>query len=258
LGQNVNSYGLDWSKDRILETLEHTPFLDLLYRVSEVKGVERLRFVTSNPHDFPQKLPQAFAEIPALCDQLHLPIQAGSNSILKAMHRRYTREQYMEKVAAIRAVRPEMALSTDIIVGFPGETESDFQQTIAVIREIEYAAIFAFKYSPRPLTPAAKFKNQIPEPEKDRRLKLILDLQREITDKQNRAEIGKTRNVMLVYRNRKETQSWYGRTFQGRLVKVLNVNATGYSGLTVPVLISDANATALVGTVAESVSASQT
>jgi tRNA-2-methylthio-N6-dimethylallyladenosine synthase len=243
LGQNVNSYGLD-NSERDEGYLTHTPFIDLLYKVANVKGLERLRFVTSNPHDFPHKLPQAFADIPILCDQLHLPVQAGSNTVLKSMHRRYTRELYLEKVAALRAVRPEMALSTDIIVGFPGETDADFEQTMSLVQELKYAFIFGFKYSPRPLTPAAKFQNQVPERIKDARLQALLNLQKTITEEQNAAEIGKTRDTLLVYKNKKEASSWYGRTFQGRLVKVLNVE--GSSGQTLPVRITDSNATALI------------
>ncbi len=244
LGQNVNSYGLD-NSDRDEGYLEHTPFIDLLYTVAKVKGLDRLRFVTSNPHDFPHKLPQAFADIPILCDQLHLPVQAGSNTVLKSMHRRYTRELYLEKIAALRAVRPEMAFSADFIVGFPGETDADFEQTMSLIQEVKYAFIFGFKYSPRPLTPAAKFKNQVPEHVKDARLQALLNVQKVITEEQNAAEIGKTRDTLLVYKNKREPTTWYGRTFQGRLVRVLNIEGT--SGQTLPVRITDSTATTLVG-----------
>lgn len=244
LGQNVNSYGLD-NSERDEGYLDNTPFVDLLYKVAAVPGVERLRFVTSNPHDFPKNLPTAFSEIPSLCDQLHLPVQAGSNTVLKSMHRRYTRELYLEKVAAMRAVRPELALSTDIIVGFPGESDSDFEQTIALIREVQYSFLFGFKYSPRPLTPAAKFSKQVPEDVKDARLRQLLDVQKEITEQQNSAEIGKIRQTLLVYKNKKDSHSWYGRTFQGRLIKVNSIN--GSSGVTVPVRVTEANATALAG-----------
>ncbi len=246
LGQNVNSYGLD-TCERDLEPLEHTPFVELLYKVSKTQGVERLRFMTSNPHDLPSQLPQAFVDIPALCDQFHLPVQAGSNAILKSMHRRYTRESYLEKIAAIRAVRPEMAFSSDIIVGFPGETDEDFEQTMSLVSDVKFAFIYAFTYSPRPLTPAAKFKNQVPEHIKVKRLQALLDMQKLETERQNKEEIGKLRDVMLFYRNRKEPENWYGRTFQGRLVKVLNIE--GAAGITLPVRITEANATALVGVV---------
>jgi tRNA-2-methylthio-N6-dimethylallyladenosine synthase len=248
LGQNVNSYGLDVGERRLQDagTPEQTPFVDLLYQVGAISGVERLRFVTSNPHDFPIALPQAFRDIPQLCDQLHLPAQSGSNAVLQRMERKYSREQYLERLALMRAARPEIALSGDFIVGFPGETDADFEATLSLVREARYASIFAFKYSPRRLTKAAEMDQQIPERVKDERLQELLKIQKEETERQNRAEVGKVRSTMILYRSSKEPTCWYGRTFAGRLVKVRNID--GKPGLNVDVRINTASAIALEGT----------
>lgn len=249
LGQNVNSYGLDLAgenhKKVSPEALGSLPFADLLYQVAAVPGVERIRFTTSNPHDFTPQLAKAFADIPALCDAFHLPVQSGSDRILDRMNRQYTRAEYLERVRWIRAVRPEMAFSTDIIVGFPGETDEDFEETLSLVREMHYAFIYAFKYSPRRGTPATRFKEQVPESVKNARLQALLELQKRETERQNAQEIGKTRDVLVLYKNKKEENTWYGRTFQGRLVKVHS--AENCVGQTLPVKISGANVTALEG-----------
>jgi tRNA-2-methylthio-N6-dimethylallyladenosine synthase len=250
LGQNVNSYGLDFLPEQPptgaqLPEGVTLPFADLLYKVAAVEGVERIRFTTSNPHDFTPSLAQAFADLPKLCNAFHLPVQSGSNKILERMNRQYTREQYLERVAWIRAVRPQIAFSTDIIVGFPGETEEDFEDTMSLVREMKYAFIYAFKYSLRKGTPATRFRDQVPEPEKDRRLQALLALQRQETERQNLAEIGNTREVLVLYKNPKEENSWYGRTYEGRLVKV--GTPRNILGRSVPVKITGANLTALEG-----------
>lgn len=250
LGQNVNSYGLDFlsqsqqPKDgKMLEG--RLPFADLLYQVGNVDGIERIRFTTSNPHDFTLDLAQAFRDIPKLCDHFHLPVQSGSNKILEKMNRQYTREQYFERVEWIRAARPNLVFSTDIIVGFPGETEEDFEETMNLVEQMKYSFIYAFKYSPRRGTAAARMKDQVPEPVKDARLQRLLKLQRDETERQNNAEIGKTREVLVTYKNSKDVDSWYGRTFQGRLVKVSS--PVDIVGKKVMVNITGANVTALEG-----------
>lgn len=250
LGQNVNSYGLDFLESQPPTAAQlppdvSLPFADLLYKVSEVEGVERIRFTTSNPHDFTPSLAKAFADLPKLCNAFHLPVQAGSNRILERMNRQYTREMYLERVQWIRNVRPDIAFSTDIIVGFPGESEDDFEQTMQLVREMKYAFIYAFKYSPRKGTPATRFRDQVPEAEMDRRLQALLALQRQETERQNLAEVGQTRDVLILYRNPKEENSWYGRTYEGRLVKVSTPR--NILGRTLPVKISGANLTALEG-----------
>jgi tRNA-2-methylthio-N6-dimethylallyladenosine synthase len=246
LGQNVNSYGLDLiGATDVKNSNGVLPFVDLLYAVSEVKGVERIRFSTSNPHDFTPRLANAFADLKQITNSFHLPVQSGSNHILDRMNRQYTREEYLERVKWIRDVRPEVAFSTDIIVGFPGETESDFEQTLSLVTEMKYAFIYAFKYSPRKGTPATRFIEQIPEDIKDKRLQTLLELQRAETQKQNLSEIGKEREVLVLYKSKKEEHSCYGRTNEGRLVKV--IEADDCVGKIMQVKIIDANTTALIG-----------
>lgn len=250
LGQNVNSYGLDFLPDQPptaaqLPNGTPLPFAELLYKVAEVEGVKRIRFTTSNPHDFTPSLAQAFADLPQLCNAFHLPVQAGSNRILERMNRQYTRETYLERVQWIRSVRPEIAFSTDIIVGFPGETEEDFEQTLQLVKEMKYSFIYAFKYSQRKGTPATRFREQVSEVEMDRRLQTLLAVQREETERQNLAEISQTREVLILYRNLKEEHTWYGRTYEGRLVKV--TTPRDILGKIIPVKVTGANITALEG-----------
>lgn len=245
LGQNVNSYGLDLiGATDIASSQGKLPFVDLLYAVSKVPEVERIRFTTSNPHDFTPALAKAFADLSKVTNSFHLAVQSGSDKILARMNRQYTREEYFERVSWIRKVRPEMAFSTDIIVGFPGETEEDFLQTMSLVEKMQYAFIYAFKYSLRKGTPAVRFKDQVPEEIKDERLQRLLELQRKETVRQNLAEIGKIRDVMILYKNKKEENSWYGRTYEGRLVKVFSPH--DITARTLSLKIIDANITALV------------
>lgn len=247
LGQNVNSYGLDLIGATDVKTSNGAlPFVDLLYAVSQIPGVERVRFTTSNPHDFTPRLAQAFADLKNISNSFHLPVQSGSNRILDRMNRQYTREEYLERVQWIRNVRPDIAFSTDIIVGFPGETDEDFEQTLSLVKEMKYAFIYAFKYSPRKGTPATRFLDQVPEEVKDRRLQSLLELQRAETQRQNMAEIGQTRQVLVLYKNKKEENSCYGRTDEGRLVKVVDLS-DDFIGKIIPVKMVDANITALIG-----------
>lgn len=246
LGQNVNSYGLDLIGATDIKSSNGVmPFADLLHTVSAEKEVERIRFTTSNPHDFTPALAKAFAELPKLTNAFHLAVQSGSNKILDRMNRQYTREEYFERVGWIRNVRPDIAFSTDIIVGFPGETDEDFEQTISLVEEMKYAFIYAFKYSERKGTPAIRFKDKVPESVKDKRLQILLDLQQKETLRQNLNEIGKIRDVMIVYKNKKEENTWYGRTYEGRLTKVHSPR--NIFGKFLPVKITDANLTALEG-----------
>ncbi|KAB8029197.1 tRNA (N6-isopentenyl adenosine(37)-C2)-methylthiotransferase MiaB [Fluviispira multicolorata] len=246
LGQNVNSYGLDLiGATDVHSSNGKLPFADLLHTVSNVLGVERIRFTTSNPHDFTPTLADAFAKLPKVTNSFHLAVQSGSDRILDRMNRQYTRAEYFERVKWIRDVRPEIAFSTDIIVGFPGETEQDFEDTMSLVQEMQYAFIYAFKYSIRKGTPATRFKDQVPEEIKDRRLQMLLDLQKKETERQNLAEIAKVRNVLILYKNRKEENTWYGRSYEGRLVKVHSPR--NIMGLILPVKITDANLIALEG-----------
>jgi tRNA-2-methylthio-N6-dimethylallyladenosine synthase len=178
LGQNVNSYGRKGGGK--------TDFARLLGMVAELEGLVRLRFTTSHPKDLSEDVMQCFRDIPALCEHLHLPVQSGSTAVLKRMNRRYSREQYLATVDRLRNLCPEITLTTDLIVGFPGESDADFEDTLSLLERVEYEQIFAFKYSPRPFTKAAAFDGQVPEDVKARRLGAVLRLQNEIGLKRHR------------------------------------------------------------------------
>ncbi len=210
LGQNVNSYG------RTNEVADRpVSFADLLRQVAAVPGVERLRFTTSNPRDLSGELMRCFAEIDCLCPQLHLPVQSGSDRILKRMNRRYTVATYLDKVAGLREARPDIALTTDIIVGFPGETDEDFEATLELLRTVRFHGSFSFKYSDRPDTRSAGFGDKVPEEVKGERLQRFQSLQDEISLERNREYIGKTVDVM-VEENR--TDGVKGRTVTNHIV----------------------------------------
>ncbi len=170
LGQNVNSYRDPEGK---------LSFAELLAAVGHVAGIRRVRFTTSHPRDFTRDIVEAIDAVPALCDHVHLPVQSGSSHVLQQMNREYTREQYLERISWIKAARRPISMTTDIIVGFPGETPEEFEQTITLLGEVQYDAVFAFKYSARPNTPALDMVDAIPEEEKSRRLQVLLDRQRE-------------------------------------------------------------------------------
>jgi tRNA-2-methylthio-N6-dimethylallyladenosine synthase len=188
LGQNVNSYRDPEGK---------RSFAELLAAVGEVAGIRRLRFTTSHPRDFTREIVQAIDAVPTLCNHVHLPVQSGSTHILKAMNREYSRENYLEKISWIKAARRSIAISTDIIVGFPGETASDFIDTMDILAEVEYDCVFGFKYSGRPSTPALTMIDSIPEAEKAKRLQVVLDRQREIQRVNYAKHLGEIVEVMV-------------------------------------------------------------
>ncbi len=204
LGQNVNSYGKDKPEWGCL-------FHDLLYRLDKIPGMERIRFMTSHPIDITRELMEAIRDLPSLCEFVHFPIQAGSSRILKKMHRIYTKEQYLEKVALLREIVPNVSLGTDIIVGFPTETEEEFQETYDVMRQIRYSLAFIFAYSPRKGTPAMRWKDDIPEELKLQRLQKLMDLQEEISNEERAQMLGNTYEV-LVERFNKDGHMLKGRT----------------------------------------------
>ncbi len=192
LGQNVNSYG---QTNQVAE--DKTTFADLLYRVSEVPGLTRLRFTTSNPKDLSMELIRCFAEIDILCPHFHLPVQSGSNRILKRMNRKYTRELYLQRVDALKQVRPDIALATDIIVGFPGETDDDFAETMDLLETVRFHGSFSFKYSDRPNTRSADFEDKVPENVKKERLKQFQARQDQISLEQNKKYVDTLQTVMV-------------------------------------------------------------
>jgi tRNA-2-methylthio-N6-dimethylallyladenosine synthase len=212
LGQNVNSYKDPAGKKS---------FAQLLAAVGETPGIRRVRFTTSHPRDFGRDIIQAIDAVPTLCDHVHLPVQSGSTRMLDAMQRLYTREQYLERISWMKAARREISITSDIIVGFPGETEADFEATLALLDEVEFDSIFGFKYSPRPNTPSLKLEDAIPEEEKVRRLAVLNERQRDIQKRCNQRHLGKTIEVMVEGKNEARGQ-WIGRTSQN---KVFNFTA---------------------------------
>lgn len=205
LGQNVNSYGKDkpeWN----------TLFHDLLYEIDKIPGIERVRFMTSHPVDITKELMEAIRDLKTPCEFVHFPLQAGSPRILKKMHRIYTVEQYKEKVSLLREIVPQVTLGTDIIVGFPGETDEDFQMTYDLMAEIEYSVAFIYTYSPRKGTPAMRWKDDISEEVKQERLQKLMLLQEPIYKKQRLAFLGERVEVLVERPNFKDEAFLKGRT----------------------------------------------
>ena len=210
LGQNVNSYGKDLERD--------IDFADLLLLADKVDGIKRIRFVTSHPKDMTDKLIATLPEVSKLCNQIHLPFQAGSNRILKEMNRGYTKERYLELAQKIKYVMPKASFTTDIIVGFPGETEEDFYETIDVIKKVRFDSVFSFIYSKRDGTPAAKMKNQVPEDIKHKHFDILLDVQNKISREINETYYERIEEIMVEGLSKNNDQMMTGRTSSGKIV----------------------------------------
>lgn len=209
LGQNVNSYGKDFG--------EKDAFAKLLRRVNAIKGVERIRYMTSHPRDMNEEVIKAVAECEHVCENFHVPFQAGSNEILRRMNRGYSREKYLELIRMIRSYVPDAAITTDIIVGFPGETEQDFEDTLSLVQEVGFDAAFTFIYSKRSGTPAAKMEEQVPLAVKKERLNRLMEVQNVSSLRRNEELIGKSVEV-LAEGPSKNPAVWTGRTRTGKLV----------------------------------------
>jgi tRNA-2-methylthio-N6-dimethylallyladenosine synthase len=238
LGQNVNSYKDPSGKKT---------FAELLAAVGELSGIRRVRFTTSHPRDFGRDIIEAIESVSTLCDHVHLPVQSGSNRVLDAMQRLYTREQYLERVSWMKAAKREISITSDMIVGFPGETEADFEQTLALIDEVEFDSIFCFKYSPRPNTPSLKLEDGIPDEEKSRRLIVLQERQREIQRRRYQRHVGHILEVMVEGKNEARGQ-WIGRTSQN---KTLNFTvpsaAVPAAGSYIPVVTTGSFPNSLLG-----------
>ena len=208
LGQNVNSYHDPSGKKS---------FAELLVAVGEVAGIRRVWFTTSHPRDFTKDIVDAIASVPALCNHVHLPVQSGSTKVLNAMQRQYAREKYLERIAWIKSATRDISLTTDIIVGFPGETSEDFEETISLIHEVRYDGAFTFKYSPRPNTAAISMPDAIPEEEKSLRLAILMERIREIQIENQKRHLGQVVEVMVEGRN-VARQQWNGRTSQNKML----------------------------------------
>ena len=209
LGQNVNSYGKDHQK---------ATFAQLLEMVDKVEGIQRVRYMTSHPKDLSNEVIEVVKNSKHICRHFHLPVQYGSNRILKAMNRVYTVEQYRDLVARIRAAVPESSLTTDLIVGFPGETEEDFQQLMTFIEEIRYDQAYTFIYSKRSGTPAAEMDNQVEDAVKHQRLNRLMELQNSISLEINQQLVGRTLEVMVEGPSHTDETVWNGRTDTNKLV----------------------------------------
>ena len=223
LGQNVNSYG---KTNEVGKGGGAYGFSDLLKDVAQIEGLQRLRFTTSNPKDLTDDLMRCFRDIDILCPQFHLPVQAGSNEVLRRMNRKYTIEQYLELVDKLRSYRPDIALTTDIIVGFPGESDSDFEGTMEVLEKVRYHGSFSFKYSDRPGTRASDFDDKVPEDIKSERLSRFQERQDQISLERNREYIGQQKQLLV---ERVEGKKIKGRTSTNHIVHLVNENGQAIS-----------------------------
>ena len=238
LGQNVNSY---------LDPDRKKSFAELLTAIGELSGIKRVRFTTSHPRDFGRDIVNAIDATPTLCDHVHLPVQSGSTRVLDAMQRLYTREQYLERISWMKSARREISITTDTIVGFPGETEEDFEETLSLLDAAKYDAVFAFKYSPRPNTPAIALEDAIPDEEKTRRLAILNEKQREIQRERYKRHIGQTIEAMVEGKNDARGQ-WIGRTSQNKTLNFTAVEGQNVSvGSYVQVLVTTSFPNSLVG-----------
>ncbi len=238
LGQNVNSYQDSSGKKT---------FAELLASVGQVPGIRRVRFTTSHPRDFGRDIIDAIDAVETLCDHVHLPVQSGSSRMLDAMQRLYTRDQYLERISWMKAAKRDISITSDIIVGFPGETEEDFADTLSLLEHVGYDSIFGFKYSPRPNTPAIGLIDAIPEEEKSRRLTTLQERQRELQRVSYQKHIGQVLQVMIESKNEARKQ-WSGRTSQN---KILNFTAPESAmlevGTYVPVRVTASFPNSLLG-----------
>ena len=237
LGQTVNSY-----RD---PTPRRLSFSELLVAVAEVPGIRRVRFTTSHPRDFTRDIVEAIDAVPALCDHVHLPVQSGSTRILRSMQRTYTREEYLEKIALIRAARRPISVTSDIIVGFPGETEQDLAETLSLLDAAQYDGVFAFQYSPRPNTASLQMADTISEQEKGRRLAVVQDRQREIQVVRNNELVGQTFEVLVDGASRRPGQ-WAGRTSSNRILNFSSPHSD-LLGQYIQVRVTRASPNSLIG-----------
>jgi tRNA-2-methylthio-N6-dimethylallyladenosine synthase len=237
LGQTVNSYA-DPSPRK-------TRFSQLLVEAAQVPGIRRVRFTTSHPRDFTPDIVEAIDAHPAICNHVHLPVQSGSTRVLRAMQRTYSRAEYLEKIAMIRGAKRAIAVTSDIIVGFPGETETDFDETLSLLDAVKYEGVFSFKYSPRPNTPATSMPDAIPEEEKSRRLAVLMERQRAIQVD----ALSKLQNQIFevhVDGQSKKENHWYGHSSCNRVVNFSSTNAT-ILGQYVPVRVNGCTPNSLLG-----------
>lgn len=237
LGQNVNSYGINPARG--------LRFPDLLENISRIEGISRIRFTTSHPKDFSEELMQCILKNPKICHQIHLPVQSGSTAVLEKMNRGYSREEYLEKVTRLKELIPDVALTTDIICGFPGETEEDFEQTISLVRMVRYSSAFTFYYSPRKGTAAYEMDGLLDETERKARLWNLIEIQKEITRQETAKRIGTVEKVLVDSVEKTGRYNWSGRSEHNRVV-VFNSTSDLY-GRTVDIEIESSSSWTLFG-----------
>jgi tRNA-2-methylthio-N6-dimethylallyladenosine synthase len=237
LGQTVNSYA-DPSARKM-------QFAELLLAVADVEGIRRVRFTTSHPRDFTANIVEAIETEPKVCNHVHLPVQSGSTKVLRAMQRTYTRDEYLEKIEMMRSAKRAINITTDVIVGFPGESEADFQETLKLLETVQYEGVYAFKYSPRPNTPSLAMDDVIAEEEKSRRLTILQEKQREIQAAGNAKLAGQSFEVMVSGKLRREDQ-WSGHTSGNRVISFTS-QAKELLGTYVQVRVTGAGPSSLVG-----------
>jgi tRNA-2-methylthio-N6-dimethylallyladenosine synthase len=235
LGQNVNSYGRDVG----------TSFEELLRACDAVEGIERIRFTSPHPKDFRAPVIKAMAECASVCEHAHLPLQSGSTRVLKAMRRTYSRERYLRLVDELRGAIPDLALTTDLIVGFPGESEAEFEETVSVVEEVGYDSAFTFVYSPRHGTSAASMAEQVPEELKRERIERLIEVVQRVAEARNRERVGRVEEVLVEGPSRNDESVLRGRTRRNTTV---NFTGTATPGELVPVTIAAATSTTLRGT----------
>ena len=239
LGQNVNSYG---KKEGMIS------FVDLLAQVNQIEKLKRIRFTTSHPKDLNTDLINAFGNLEKLCTHIHLPVQSGSDKILKRMNRKYSRSDYLKKIRDLKKRCPTISISSDFIVGFPGETDEDFEESLSLIKEVEYDSLFAFQYSDREIAPAAKYSPKVDEKIKRQRLIQLLDVQSKNTVKRNLSCVGNHYSVLVEGKSKKESDQWTGRTSGNKIVNfVAPDNKKNLKALLVDVKIEKACAHSLRG-----------
>jgi tRNA-2-methylthio-N6-dimethylallyladenosine synthase len=238
LGQNVNSYGRDLPK------AERIGFAELLRRVDAIPGIERIRYTSPHPKDMREDVIRAHADCAAVCEHIHLPLQSGSSRILKAMKRTYNRRRYLDRVAQIREHLPDVALTTDVIVGFPGETEADLAETLEVVEEVGYDGAFTFIFSPRRGTPAASYEEQVPHPVKRERMQRLVEVVQRRAYERGQRFVGRTTEVLVEGESRTDPSRLRGRT---RHNKTVNFEGTAAPGELVAVEITAATSTTLSG-----------
>jgi len=240
LGQNVNAYGQ--------KNGHGCDFPELLERVNDIEGLQRIRFTTSHPKDLSDPLIEAFCRLDKLVPHIHLPVQSGSSRVLRRMNRGYTRDLYVKKVTRLRTARPGIAITSDMIVGFPGEETGDFEATVDLVREVGFDGLFLFKYSDRPNVPAAKFSNKVPEAVKGERFSTLLEVQKEFTLRKNKALVGTTQEILVEGPSKKSPNQLTGRTPCNKIINLKDsTDGMARVGQILPVRIVEAFSHSLLG-----------